>query len=83
MNFVMGTMWIIHNRIFQWQGWAMAEVFIIGVIVSLVKLAMMATVVLGASFWSYGAFTICLILALSTLDRYRCWADIDAVTQGD
>lgn len=66
--------------VFHWQGWAMAEVFIIGVIVSLVKLATMASVVLGVSFWSYGAFTLCLILALSTLDRYRCWEDIDAVT---
>lgn len=69
--------------IFQWQGWAMAEVFIIGVIVALVKLATMATVVLGASFWTYVAFTVCLILAFNTLDRYRCWEDIEAVTRND
>lgn len=69
--------------IFHWQSWAMAEVFIIGVIVSLVKLAMLATVVLGVSFWSYAAFTLCLILALSTLDRYRCWEDIEALTRDD
>ncbi len=69
--------------IFLWQGWAMAEVFIIGVIVSLVKLATMATVVLGVSFWCYGAFTLCLIVALSNLDRYRCWEDIEAVMRDD
>ncbi|NND69383.1 MAG: paraquat-inducible protein A [Halioglobus sp.] len=71
----------VARLIFHWQGWAMAEVFIIGVIVSLVKLATMASVVLGVSFYSYGGFTLCLILALSTLDRYRCWEDIEAVTR--
>jgi paraquat-inducible protein A len=57
--------------------WSMAEVFIIGVIVSLVKIAAMATVVLGVSFWSYAAFAICLTAALSSLDRERLWHAID------
>jgi paraquat-inducible protein A len=57
----------------------MVEVFIIAVIVSLVKIASLATVVLGISFWAYAAFSICFTLALVTLDRYQCWEMIEAL----
>lgn len=67
--------------IFLGQNWAMVEVFIIGVIVSLVKIAAMATVVLGISFWAYTAFTICFTLAVSTLDRYQVWESIEALAE--
>jgi len=62
--------------------WAMAEVFIIGVIVSLVKLSSMATVVIGISFWAYAAFTVCFLLAISTVDRFHTWARIDELSGG-
>ena len=65
--------------IFLAQNWAMVEVFIIGVIVSLVKIAAMATVVLGISFWAYAGFAICFTLALANLDRYQCWERIEAL----
>jgi paraquat-inducible protein A len=61
------------RSIFTFQNWTMVEVFIIGVIVSLVKIASMATVTLGLSFWAYAAFSICFTLAIVTLDRYQCW----------
>lgn len=63
--------------IFLAQNWAMVEVFIIGVIVSLVKIAAMATVVLGISFWAYAGFSICFTLAVASLDRYQCWERIE------
>jgi paraquat-inducible protein A len=65
--------------IFELETWSMVEVFIIGVIVSLVKIAAMATVVLGISFWAYAAFSICFTLAMLTLDRYQCWEMIEAL----
>jgi paraquat-inducible protein A len=65
--------------IFSVQSWSMVEVFIIGVIVSLVKIMSMATVVLGASFWAYAAFSLCFTLAVASLDRYQCWRAIDEV----
>jgi len=64
------------------QSWAMVEVFIIGVIVSLVKIAAMATVAIGASFWAYVAFTICFTAAVANLDRYQCWERIEALGAG-
>lgn len=73
--------WLIPlaKGIFLGQNWSMVEVFIIGVIVSLVKIAAMATVVIGISFWAYAAFTICFTLAVASLDRYQCWEDIEAL----
>ena len=65
--------------IFLAQNWAMVEVFIIGVIVSLVKIMAMATVHIGLSFWAYLGFTICFILAVASLDRYQCWQKIEAL----
>ena len=66
----------VGKAVFLSQNWAMVEVFIIGVIVSLVKIAAMATVELGISFWAYAAFSICFTLAVTNLDRYQCWEDI-------
>lgn len=65
--------------IFMGHNWSMVEVFIIGVIVSLVKIAAMATVVIGLSFWAYAAFTICFTVAVASLDRYQCWERIEAL----
>jgi paraquat-inducible protein A len=65
------------RAVFALQNWSMAEVFIIGVLVSLVKIMSLATVILGISFWAYSAFSICFILALVSLDRYQCWQLID------
>jgi paraquat-inducible protein A len=65
--------------IFHLQSWAMVEVFIIGVIVSLVKIAKMATVVLGLSFWGYVAFSILFTMAIAALDRYQVWQEIESL----
>ena len=70
---------IAARGLFTLQTWSMVEVFIIAVIVSLVKIASLATVVLGISFWAYAAFSICFTLALATLDRYQCWEMIEAL----
>lgn len=70
---------IAARGLFALQNWSMVEVFIIAVIVSLVKIAALATVILGISFWAYVAFSICFTLALVTLDRYQCWEMIEAL----
>jgi len=51
----------------------MVEVFIIGVLVSLVKIAKMATVTLGPSLYTYLAFALFTVAALSKLDKYVVW----------
>ncbi len=66
--------------IFALSPWSMVEVFVVGAIVSLVKLASMADVVLGLSFWSYAAFSVCLTGALASLDRLYVWDAIERVS---
>lgn len=60
--------------------WNMVEVFVLGVIVSLVKIMKLATVVIGISFWAYIGFALCLIGAISHLDRLSVWQAIDRVS---
>ena len=70
------------RAIFALSPWSMVEVFVIGVIVSLVKLAAMATIVLGISFWSYVAFSLSLTATLSSLSRMYVWNAIEQVSSG-
>lgn len=66
--------------VYTLESWSMVEVFFIGVLVSLVKIAKMATIVMGLSFWAYGVFSILFILALSNLDRAQCWHRIEILS---
>jgi paraquat-inducible protein A len=72
------TRWLFHLN-----AWSMVEVFAIGVIVSLVKLAAMAKVTLGPSFWAYLAFTVLFLLAFSAMDRLSVWRDIERLTAAE
>lgn len=65
--------------LFHLNPWAMVEVFAIGVIVSLVKLAAMAHVALGLSFWAYLAFSGLFLLAFSSMDRLTVWSTIERI----
>lgn len=66
------------RSLFMLSPWSMVEVFVIGVLVSLVKIAGMASVVLGISFWAYVAFAVCFTAAFSSLDRLEMWREIEA-----
>jgi paraquat-inducible protein A len=72
----------VARLVFHLQNWSMAEVFFIGVLVSLVKLSEMAEIVIGASFWAYAAFGLFFLLALSNLDRYQSWCRIERLGRG-
>ncbi len=61
------------------NSWSMVEVFIIGVLVSLVKIAKMATVEIGVSLWTYLAFSIVLVLAITKLDKLVVWEYIESL----
>lgn len=77
-----GAAWMVPTGrfLFVLSPWSMVEVFVIGVLVSLVKIAGMASVVLGISFWAYVAFSVCFTAAFSSLDRLELWREIEACT---
>lgn len=53
--------------------WMMADVFIIGALVSLIKVAGMAQIELGVSFWAFCAFAILLLATTQSLDSDWMW----------
>lgn len=57
--------------------WSMVEIFLIGTMVSLVKIASMATISLGISFWAYIAFTVLMTLVLLHLDKVQVWSWVE------
>ncbi len=65
------------RSLFHLDAWCMADVFIVGVIVSLVKLSTLAQVVVGTAFWAYLGFALSFLLALTNLDRLAVWAAIE------
>ena len=57
--------------------WGMVEVFILGMLVSLVKLSGMATVVPGPGLWSFGGLLMTIAAAVATFDARSIWARLD------
>jgi paraquat-inducible protein A len=58
--------------------WSMVEVFLLGVVVSLLKLGTLATLTLGTSFWAFVGLMICLVAALTVIDYAELWEQLEA-----
>ena len=59
--------------------WGMVEVFMLGVLVSLVKLAHLAGVVPGVALWSFGALMLVMAAISAVFDPRALWAKAAAV----
>jgi paraquat-inducible protein A len=57
--------------IFALLPWAMAEIFLVGVLVSLVKISSMADVGIGMSFYAFLLFTLSMSAMLLYLDEHQ------------
>ena len=57
--------------------WNMAEVYLLGVLVSLLKLGSLATLKLGVSFYAYVGFIVCLTTAITTIDHRELWDHLE------
>lgn len=58
--------------------WQMLDVYLLGVLVSLLKLGKLATLTLGTSFWAFAALIVCLSLSLAAIDLRELWARLEA-----
>ncbi|MEM6625192.1 MAG: paraquat-inducible protein A [Pseudomonadota bacterium] len=58
------------------EPWTMAEIFMIGVIVSLVKVGKLADISLGPAFWGMSGLIVLLTLGASAVCRDTIWQDI-------
>jgi paraquat-inducible protein A len=57
----------------------MVEVFALGVLVSMVKLAHVATIVPGIALWSFGVLMAVLAAAVNAIDTREIWARAEAL----
>lgn len=57
--------------------WGMLEIYLLGVLVSLVKLAGHAEVTLGAAFWSFVALVILDAWTAQVMDRRDLWLRVE------
>ncbi|MDE3246082.1 MAG: paraquat-inducible protein A, partial [Acidobacteriota bacterium] len=64
---------LVFRIVEQFGAWGMAEVFVLGILVSYVKLAKMAAVVPGPSLFALGAFIVVAAAAVSALDLGSVW----------
>lgn len=60
------------------QPWSMMEVFMLGVLVSLVKLADMAEIVPGLAIWSFSLLILVIAAASATLEPRQVWLRLGA-----
>jgi len=72
-----GSYWL-GRLIFQTSPWSMAEVYLVGILVSITKIASMATVIIGLSFWAYVGFAVSFLISMSNLDKHNFWQTLDA-----
>ena len=59
------------------EPWGMVEVFMLGVLVSLVKLTSSFKVIPGVALWSFGCLTLLLAAAASSFSPRDVWARLD------
>jgi len=71
---------------FRWadelRPWSMAEIFILGVGVALVKIVDLATVHIGAAFWMFALLVLITLIQDTYMCRWTVWRALDAGREG-
>jgi paraquat-inducible protein A len=63
------------------EPWNMVEVFLLGVLVSLLKLAKVAEVHFGLGFWAFAALMLCMAAAVAGIDREELWDRLEVAAK--
>ena len=58
--------------------WMMADVFVIGTLVSMIKIMGMAEIELGLSFWTVCGYALLLLFTTQSVDRDWLWQALDS-----
>ena len=58
--------------------WAMAEIFVVGVTVALVKVAGLAQLTIGPAFWAFAALVLVTVLNDNFMCRLTIWRTLEA-----
>ena len=57
--------------------WGMVEVFMLGILVSVVKMTDLSTIIPGVALWSFGALTLLLAAIAVSFNPRDVWAHLD------
>jgi len=69
---------LVFRGIVSLSPWSMMEIYLLGAIVALVKLATMANIELGLSFWAFAVLNILAALAAQLVDKHLLWELINS-----
>lgn len=64
------------------EPWNMIEVFLLGVLVSLLKLGKLAELHFGVGFWAFAALMLCMAAAVAAIDKRELWDRLE-VARGE
>ena len=64
---------LVFRVIVSLSPWSMMEIYMLGAIVALVKLASMASIELGLSFWAFALLNMLSALAAQMVDKHTLW----------
>jgi len=64
---------MVFRGIVSLSPWSMMEIYLLGAIVALVKLASMANIELGLSFWAFALLNILSAVAAQMVDTHALW----------
>lgn len=64
---------MVFRGIVTMSPWSMMEIYLLGAIVALVKLATMANIELGLSFWAFALLNILSAVAAQMVDTHTLW----------
>ncbi len=64
---------LVFRGIVSLSPWSMMEIYLLGAIVALVKLASMANIILGLSFWAFAVLNILAAVAAQMVDNHTLW----------
>lgn len=64
------------------EPWNMIEVFLLGVLVSLLKLGKLAELHFGVGFWAFAALMVCMAAAVAAIDKRELWDRLEVARGG-
>lgn len=74
--------WFWITRCFYFMNdWNMIEVYLVGLFVTLIKLAALARVDLQLAFWSLLLFSFFFLAAINSVDRFQLWLQVKGLSQ--
>jgi len=68
---------VVFRMVRHLQPWAMMEVFMLGILVSLVKLGKLAEVIPGISLWAFAVLIFVLAAQMAVLDPHQVWEKLE------